>query len=64
MKLITADEAADKLATTKATLANWRSTGHHNIPYLKLGEDQQSAVRYVEEEIDKWIESKLIGGDV
>ena len=61
-KLLTSKAAAEKLSISPSTLAKWRSTGQHKIPYLKFGSNQRAEVRYRETELDQWVEQHLIGG--
>lgn len=63
-KLLTPKQAAEMLATTPSNLAQWRSLGTHNIPYLKLGTNQRARIRYRESDLIQWIEDRMVGGDV
>ena len=53
-ELLTPAEAADLLRTTEATLAVWRSTGRHGIPFVKLGR----AVRYRRADLLAWLDAR------
>lgn len=53
-ELLTPGEAADLLRTTVDTLAVWRSTGRHAIPFVKVGR----SVRYRRAELLAWLESR------
>lgn len=49
--LLTADQAATHLNVSVRTLAKWRSIGHPNIPYSKVGR----CVRYKFDEIEYYL---------
>jgi len=53
---LTAAEAALYLGVTPKTLAKWRSTGQHNIPYLKFGAGRRAAVRYDKFSLDEFLD--------
>lgn len=53
-ELLTPGEAADLLRTTIDTLAVWRSTGRHGIPFVKVGR----SVRYRRADLLDWLESR------
>jgi excisionase family DNA binding protein len=57
-RIITPEEAARLLCTPVASLAKWRSTGEHNIPFLKVGR----SVRYRTADLRGWIERHTQGG--
>ena len=44
--LLTPESTASALNVTTGTLAKWRSTGKHHIPFLKLGTGNRAAIRY------------------
>ena len=54
--LLTERQAADKLGLSDRTLQRWRETGY-GPPFRKPGK----SVRYVEFEIDDWINRKRYG---
>jgi hypothetical protein len=56
--IIDTPEAAELLCTPEKSLIKWRSTGEHNIPYLKIGRN----VRYRTQDLRKWIEAHIQGG--
>jgi excisionase family DNA binding protein len=56
--IVDTDQAAELIATPAKTLIKWRSTGEHNIPYIKIGRN----VRYRTADLRAWIEKHLIGG--
>ena len=47
--------AAAALATTPGTLCTWRSTGRHNLPYVKVGR----RVRYRVGDLLDWLEQRI-----
>jgi excisionase family DNA binding protein len=53
-ELLTPTEAAGLLRTTVDTLAVWRSTGRHAIPFVKLGR----AVRYRRADLLAWLDAR------
>jgi excisionase family DNA binding protein len=53
-ELLTPSEAANLLRTTVDTLAVWRSTGRHSIPFVKVGR----SVRYRRDELLEWLDSR------
>jgi excisionase family DNA binding protein len=50
--LLTTEEAAGYLNTSKATLETWRCTKAVNLPFVRLGR----AVRYRRSELDRWLQ--------
>ncbi|MCK7581560.1 MAG: helix-turn-helix domain-containing protein [Chromatiales bacterium] len=57
-RLLTERQAADKLAVSPRTLQNWRRYGE-GPRFVKLG----AAVRYVEGDIDAWIDEQIRRSD-
>ncbi len=55
--IITTEEAAKLISTPAKSLSKWRSTGEHNIPYIKIGRN----VRYRTADLRKWIEAHVQG---
>jgi excisionase family DNA binding protein len=55
--LLTPTEAADYVAMKVETLAVWRCTGRHGLPYIKVG----AAIRYRRSDLDAWLESRTVG---
>lgn len=49
--MLNQNQAARRLGVAKATLAKWRSLGHPNIPYIKLGR----CIRYKSTDLDTYI---------
>lgn len=59
-RMMTTDEAAEYLGTTRPTLETWRCTKRVDLPYCKVGH----AVRYRLSDLDAFIESRMVrGGD-
>jgi len=58
--IINTCEAARLICTPEKSLIKWRSTGEHNIPFLKIGRN----VRYRTQDLRRWVESHVQGGDV
>lgn len=52
--LWTAEEAAKFLGVSPTSLATWRSTGQHGIPYIKIG----GSVRYLKDDLMKWVDKQ------
>ena len=48
-------EAAAYIGSTPKTLAKWRSTGRHSIPYLKFGTGKRASVRYDRNDLDAFL---------
>lgn len=46
------------LCTPEKSLIKWRSTGEHNIPFIKIGRN----VRYRTKDLREWIEKHVQGG--
>lgn len=55
--LWTPARAARELGISVRTLAAWRSSGRHNLPYVKIGR----LVRYRELDVDAWLELHVQG---
>jgi hypothetical protein len=49
-------EAAVYIGSTPKTLAKWRSTGRHSIPYLKFGTSNRSSIRYDKTALDAFLD--------
>jgi hypothetical protein len=52
---LTPTEAAAYIGSTPKTLAKWRSTGRHSIPYLKFGTGKRASIRYDRNELDAFL---------
>ena len=53
--LLTPEQAAAHLDVEVQTLAQWRSSGRHSLPYLKIGRN----VRYRKSDLDAWLEKRV-----
>ncbi|AON69837.1 TPA: helix-turn-helix domain-containing protein [Pseudomonas aeruginosa] len=53
--LLTPDQVAAALGLSHRTLAAWRSSRRHPLPYVKIG----SRVRYRRQDVDAWLQSQL-----
>lgn len=51
-------EAAILIHTPAKSLIKWRSTGEHNIPFIKIGRN----VRYRTKDLRDWIDAHVQGG--
>ncbi|MBT7023845.1 MAG: helix-turn-helix domain-containing protein [Gammaproteobacteria bacterium] len=60
--VISPEDAAKQLGCTVGTLAKWRSTGKHAIPFLKYGESARAAIRYRQSAIDAFLVASEVGG--
>lgn len=49
--LISPEQAAEYLDLTTRTLANWRSRGYPNLPYIKLGR----SIKYRQSDLDTYL---------
>lgn len=56
------EEAAVYLGLSPLTMDGWRSQGR-GPAYVKLGKGPRARVSYRKQDLDAFIESKLIGGD-
>ena len=54
-KRLTPAEAAAYIGSTPKTLAKWRSTGRHSIPFLKFGTGKRASVRYDRNDLDAFL---------
>lgn len=57
--IVDTSEAAELICTPEKSLIKWRSTGEHNIPYIKIGRN----VRYRTKDLRIWIEAHICGGE-
>jgi excisionase family DNA binding protein len=58
-RLLTPREAADYLGVKVQTLAVWRMTKRHPIPYVKVG----VSVRYRLSDLDAWPSTRTVAAD-
>lgn len=56
--IVDTSEASILLKTPEKSLIKWRSTGEHNLPYVKIGRN----VRYRTADLRKWIDAHMQGG--
>lgn len=56
-ELLTTREAAEYLTLREHTLAIWRSSGRHALPFVKIG----GAVRYKRADLDDFIAARTVG---
>ncbi len=52
---LTPTEAAAYIGSTPKTLAKWRSTGRHSIPFLKFGTGKRASIRYDLSDLDAFL---------
>ena len=52
--LLTPEQAAEELGLSVKTLATWRSTGRHALPYIRVG----ARIRYRRADLDAWLASR------
>lgn len=55
--MLTNDEAAAYLGIQSQTLALWRSTKRHTIPYVRVGR----SIRYRQSDLDRWLATRTVG---
>lgn len=53
--LWTPEQTSLELSVSLRTLAAWRSTGRHNLPFVKVGR----LVRYRQPDVSDWLQSRL-----
>lgn len=56
--LLTPAQTAQVLGLSTRTLATWRSTGRHALPYVKVGR----LVRYRAQDLAAWLHTRSQGG--
>lgn len=52
--LLTPEQAAQLLGLSDRTLATWRSTGRHALPYIRVG----GRIRYSKAALTAWFQSR------
>lgn len=52
--LLTPEQAAQLLGLSDRTLATWRSTGRHSLPYIRVG----GRIRYSKAALTAWFQSR------
>jgi excisionase family DNA binding protein len=55
-RLLTPAEAAEYLGVQPQTLAAWRSSGRHGLPYVRVG----SAIRYRLADLEGWLSRRTV----
>lgn len=55
--IVDTSEASILICTPEKSLIKWRSTGEHNIPFIKIGRN----VRYRTKDLREWIEKHIQG---
>ncbi|MCO8165480.1 helix-turn-helix domain-containing protein [Pseudomonas sp. 21LCFQ010] len=50
-ELLTPEAVASLMGISVKTLATWRSTGRHNLPYIRCG----SRIRYRISDVNDWL---------
>ncbi len=58
--LMTREQAAEYLDLKAQTFACWAVSGKYNLPFIRVG----NSVRYRKSSLDKWLESRTVGGKV
>lgn len=53
--LLTSADAAEILGIKVQTLAVWRCSGRHSLPYVKVG----NAVKYRRSDLDAWLAGRV-----
>lgn len=56
-KLITCQEAAELLGMKEQTLAIWRMTGRHSLPFVRVGR----SIKYRLSDLLAWLDSRTVG---
>lgn len=56
--VLTNDEAAEYLGIAANTLEQWRCSGRHGIPYVKIG---KKLIRYRLADLEKWLAENCVG---
>lgn len=55
-QLLTERQAAEVLSVAPQTLAVWRCTHRHGLPYIKVG----ASVRYRLSDLEQWLEERTV----
>lgn len=53
---LTPTEAAEYLGVKPSSLATWRCTRRHRIPFLKIGR----LIYYRRRDLDRWLDSRVV----
>lgn len=59
-EMLNREGAAAYIGVRPQTLAVWALTGRYSLPMHKIGR----CVRYKRSDLDKWLESRRVGGEV
>ena len=62
MQLLTASEVAERLNVSTSTLAHWRLTGR-GPAYVRTSRGDRAPVRYIESDLEKYINDLRVDGD-
>lgn len=54
---LTEDEAAAFIGFEPQTLAVWRSTGRHDLPFVRVGR----SIRYRRADLEAWLDAHTVG---
>lgn len=57
-RLLTANEVAQYLGKTQGAIYMMVSRGQ--LPFLKLGEGKHSSIRFKSDDIEAWVQSKIV----
>ncbi|MNN91157.1 Helix-turn-helix domain protein [compost metagenome] len=57
--LLTPEQAAQMLGLSVKTLATWRSTGRHSLPYIRCG----GRIRYRRDDLATWLDQRQQHGE-
>jgi excisionase family DNA binding protein len=60
LKLLTPKQVTEILGVDEQTLANWRCTGRHGLPFVRVGR----SVRYCAKSLEQWVQSRTQGAAV
>ena len=57
--LLSRDQAAEYLGVRPQTLAIWAMSGRYGLRFIRVGR----LTKYRRSDLDKWLESRTVGGD-
>lgn len=55
-ELLTDEQAASLLNIERQTLAVWRSSGRHSLPFVRVGR----CIRYRRSDLEKWLDQRVV----
>lgn len=58
-KLLDETQTAELLGVKRQTLAVWRCTHRHDLPYIRVGK----AIRYRLNDLERWLDERTVGGN-